>query len=201
MRRLSRNTCCYQAGTFGSCSALASEQRRLSRSLIDPLINLLIIPIFYGINLPVMQTVNADAARGHYGESKLRNSETAMKSAGSVARGHHCGGKPQRAQRTQGIRAGSSGWVSKRGILEHALGEGVIKCLTVIYLICRCLEGGYRSSVGRQGRLRRMLLAGRALDCGLQALRAATADWGGSRLRQPTSSSARNHATLATCAT
>ncbi len=64
------------------------------------------------------------------------------------------------------IRVWLSGWGSHRGILEHALGEGVIKCITVIHLICRCLGGGYGNSRGRQGRLRRMLLAGRVLDCG-----------------------------------
>jgi hypothetical protein len=152
-------------------------QRHLSRSLIGPQKNLFTIPRLYGMNLPVMQTVNAPkafgAARRHYGKPKLRNSERAMKSAGSAARGHHGGGKPQRAERTPRIRAWSSGWDCKRGILEHALGEGVIKFLTVRNLICRCLEGGYRNSRGRQGRLRRMLLAGRALDCVLQIVGAA----------------------------
>src|SRR2546427_7439753 len=161
-------------------------QRHLSRSPIGPKNNLLIIPILDGINLPVMQTVNAPkafgAARRHYGEPKLRNSERAMKSAGSAARGHDCGAKPQRTQRTQSIRAWSSGWVSKRGILEHALGEGVIKCITVRHLICRCLEGGYR-------KLKKAARTAVADGCGregvgLRALCAANADCGGSRLRE-----------------
>ncbi len=52
---------------------------------------------------------------------------------------------------------------------------------------------------GRQGRLRRMLMAGRALDCGRggRVLRTATSgDWGGSWLRQRAFSSARIPATL-----
>ncbi len=57
---------------------------------------------------------------------------------------------------------------------------------------------------GRQGRLRRMLLAGRALDCGrcARVLRTATSgDWGGSWLRQAALSWSGNHAALATLAT
>src|SRR5260370_31496299 len=32
-------------------------------------------------------------------------------------------------------------------ILEHAVAEGVIKCLTVIHLICTCIGGGYRNAL------------------------------------------------------
>ena len=31
-------------------------------------------------------------------------------------------------------------------ILEHAVAEWVIKCITVIHLICACIGGGYRNS-------------------------------------------------------
>ena len=39
-----------------------------------------------------------------------------------------------------------SGMRCKEGILEHAVAEWVIKCITVIHLISRCLEGGYRKA-------------------------------------------------------
>src|SRR6266568_4272656 len=83
---------------------------------------------------------------------------------------------------TARIRAWPSGWGTKRGILEPALGEGVIKCITVIHLICRWLGGGYGNTWGREGRRRRMLLAGRALDCGRCARPLRIGDCG---LRKP----------------
>jgi len=164
-----------------------------------------------------MQTVNAGAARGQLRSSEtceLRKGEgyELEHGSGNFDRGLHgwtrigarraateppnCRlqiadggtGKPPRAQRTPSIWARSSGWGAQRGILEHALGEGVIKCITVIHLIGRCLGGGYGNSRGRPGRLRRMLLAGRALDGGRCAR----------PLRQETFSLARNHATRAT---
>ncbi len=35
----------------------------------------------------------------------------------------------------------------KEGILEHAVAEWVIKCLTVIHLICASIGGGYRNAL------------------------------------------------------
>jgi hypothetical protein len=46
--------------------------------------------------------------------------------------------------------AGGSGLVSglryKQGILKHAVAKWVIKCITVIHLICTCNGGGYKNA-------------------------------------------------------
>src|SRR6266849_6201031 len=97
-----------------------------------------------------MMAADRGAVRGHYGQP----------------RGKAEGRMQKEESRRQGLGPGYRAEELRGGILEHALGEGVIKFLTVRNLICRCLGGGYRNSRGRQGRVRRMLLAGRALDCG-----------------------------------
>src|SRR5438552_3578326 len=85
------------------------------------------------------------------------------------------------------IRLWLSGWGSQRGDFGTCSGRGgyqMYHCDTFdMSLPWRRLW----KLKGRQGRLRRMLLAGRALDWGrcARVLRTATSgDWGGSRLRQ-----------------
>ena len=97
-----------------------------------------------------MMAADRGAVRGHYGQP----------------RGKAEGRMQKEESRRQGLGPGYRAEELRGGILEHALGEGVIKFLTVRNLICRCLGGGYRKSMGQPGRLRWILLAERALELG-----------------------------------
>src|SRR5258708_6683338 len=56
------------------------------------------------------------------------------------------GGRPPRTRRAQSTRARSSRLVPGRGILEHAVGEALIKCITVRHLITLCIQGSYTNA-------------------------------------------------------
>jgi len=56
----------------------------------------------------------------------------------------------------------------KEWILEHAVAEGVIKCLTVIHLICACNGGGYRNAPLGERDCGCKVLMVRTLNCGMR---------------------------------